>query len=126
AFPEGGFQPFVASAFYPALAAVLLLAAVIPRARSRSRARSLALLRTGALLYAAALIGAYVLETPAGGNVDRLGALVAGPVAACILAGAGRARGRAGRWRTYLLIGLAPALPYWQATAPLPDLVAAV
>jgi hypothetical protein len=134
AFPEGGSQPFVASAFYPALAAVLLLVAVTPRARPGSPAtptagapaRSLALLRTGALLYAAALIGAYVLETPAGGNVDRLGALVAGPVAACILAGAGRARGRAGRWRTYLLIGLAPALTYWQATAPVTDLVAAV
>jgi len=30
AFPEGGFQPFVASAFYPALLGVLLVAALIP------------------------------------------------------------------------------------------------
>ena len=87
AFPEGGFQPFVPSAFYPTLACVLAVAALIPGdGRAGTRA-----LRAGALLYAAAMIGAYVLKTPAGGNVDRLGALVTGPVAACAL-GAGARR----------------------------------
>ena len=54
AFPEGGTQPFVASAFYPALAAVAR------DRRAGAAARSERALRIGALLYALALIGAYV------------------------------------------------------------------
>jgi hypothetical protein len=120
AFPEGGFQPFVASAFYPALAAVLLIAALIPAGRSRG-AR---LLRDGALLYALALVAAYVLRTPVGGNVDRLGALAAGPLAACVLAT--RAPDGSGGWRVLALAVLAPFLLYWQANAPLADFRSAV
>jgi hypothetical protein len=119
AFPEGGFQPFAASAFYPALAGVLLIAALIPSDGS-DRGR---VLRAGALLYALAMLGAYVLKTPVGGNVDRLGALAAGPVAACALAG--RARGPRRDWRGHALIVLAPLLLYWQATAPVTDFLAA-
>ncbi len=111
AFPEGGSQPFVASAFYPALAAVLALAAAIP---ARRRA-----LRVGALLYALALVGAYAIPTPVGGNADRLGALVAGPVLAVALVG------RATRWRAATLVVLAPLLLYWQLKAPLADVVSA-
>jgi hypothetical protein len=122
-FPEGGSQPFDASAFYPALAGVLLIAALIPREQRR--------LRTGALLYAAALIGSYVLPTAVGGNVERLGALVGGPLAACVLAG-GPTRGRAGSGRAWLppggrarlLLVLAPFLLYWQANAPVADFAA--
>jgi hypothetical protein len=111
-FPEGGSQPFVASAFYPALAAVLLIAVLIPPQRRA--------LRIGALLYAAALTGSYLIPTAVGGNVDRLGALVAGPVAACVLAGAAAIDRRA-----LLLVVLAPALLYWQANAPVADFAAA-
>jgi hypothetical protein len=110
-FPEGGSQPFVASAFYPALAGVLLIALLIPKERR--------VLRTGALLYAAALTGSFLIPTAVGGNVDRLGALVAGPVAACVLLGASPI----GR-RARLLVVLAPALLYWQANAPVADFVA--
>jgi hypothetical protein len=117
AFPEGGVQPFVASAFYPALAGVLVIAALIP-ADADPNAR---LLRIGALVYALALTGAYVLHTPVGGNVDRLGALVAGPVAALALAG----RAATGVWRTRALVALAPLLLYWQANAPVTDFLAA-
>ena len=81
-FPEGGSQPFAPSSFYPALVGALFILAVIPPARR--------MLRIGALLYAAALVGAYVLPTAVGGNADRLGALFAGPVAACVLAARGR------------------------------------
>src|SRR5439155_4327946 len=119
AFPEGGFQPFVASAFYPALAGVLLIAALIPAAGGEGTR----VLRAGALLYALALVGAYALKTPVGGNVDRLGALVAGPVAACALAGGGRRSRR--DWRARALVVLAPFLLYWQATAPVTDFLAA-
>jgi hypothetical protein len=110
AFPEGGTQPFVASAFYPALAGVLGIGVLIP---AEQRA-----LKVGTLLYAVALTGSYLVPAAVGGNADRLGALVGAPVAACVLAGASRGR----RW---LLIVLAPALLYWQANAPVADFAAA-
>ncbi len=106
AFPEGGAQPFVASAYFPALAGVLAVGALIP---SDQR-----VLRIGALLYAVALTGSYLVPTAVGGNADRLGALIAGPLAACVLAGGSRGRER-------LLIVLAPFLFYWQANAPAAD-----
>ncbi len=115
AFPEGGTQPFVASAFYPALAGVLVIGALIERGRSEIAQR---VLRVGALLYALVLTGSYLVPTAVGGNADRLGALVAGPVAACVLAGASRGRRR-------ILIVLAPFLLYWQANAPVADFAAA-
>ncbi len=123
AFPEGGTQPFVASAFYPELAGVLALAALIPPQRSLAGQRvlggALRVLRIGTLLYAVALTGSYLLPTAVGGNADRLGALVAGPVATCALACASRGRRR-------MLIVLAPFLFYWQANAPVADFAAAV
>jgi hypothetical protein len=123
AFPEGGTQPFVASAFYPELAGVLVVAALIPPQRSLAGQRALRLgalrvLRIGTLLYAVALTGSYLVPTAVGGNADRLGALVAGPVAACALACASRRRRR-------MLLVLAPFLFYWQANAPVADFAAA-
>ncbi len=122
AFPEGGSQPFVASAFYPALAGVLVVGMLVPSDRAATTPPKVVMcqhvLRIGALLYAFALTGSYLLPTAVGGNADRLGALVAGPVAACLLAGASRERGR-------LLIVLAPFLLYWQANAPVADFAAA-
>ena len=96
-FPEGGSEPFVASAFWPALAAIALVAVVLP---ARERA-----LRIGAGLYALACVAAFVLSTPLGGNVSRLGALVAGPIVVGALAG---------RRRPALLVALALPLAYWQ------------
>ena len=92
-----GTQPFVASAFYPDIAAILLIAALIVRAE-RERVNNPdedvdpagvdspgsaidRLLLAGALLYALALLGSYAIPSAVGGNVDRLGALLAGPVA---------------------------------------------
>jgi hypothetical protein len=111
-FPEGGTQPFVGSAFYPALAGVLLIAVLLPREQR--------VLRVGALLYALALTGAFVASTAVGGNADRLGALVAGPVAALGLLG-----GRRASRRPLLLLALAPVLLYWQANAPVVDFLSA-
>jgi hypothetical protein len=135
AFPEGGDQPFAASAFYPDLVGVLLLAvlagtagapaagpvgatAAMPGAAAPAKRAGPALaqhaLRIGIALYALALIGSYLLPTAVGGNVDRLGAQVAGPLAALVLASATRARRR-------VLLVLAPFLLYWQVTAPVTD-----
>jgi hypothetical protein len=110
-FPEGGSQPFDTSSALPALVGVLIVGALIP-----APARAL---RAGALLYALAIAGAYLLRTPVGGNADRLGALVAGPVAACVLA----ARSPIGR--PLVLLALAPFLLYWQVNAPVSDFASA-
>ena len=110
AFPEGGTQPFVGSAFYPALAGVLVIVVLLP---ARERA-----LRAGALLYAAVLIGAFVIPSAVGGNADRLGALAAGPLAACALWTGAR---RAPRVRRLVLAVLLPALAYWQVNAAVAD-----
>jgi hypothetical protein len=130
AFPEGGTEPFVASAFYPALAATLALAVAIPR---RRRA-----LRAGTVLYALALVACFVVPTPVGGNVDRLGALLAGPLLACALIAQPpgtyvERRHRTAGWRTWLprgwrapaLLALAPLLLYWQVRAPIADYASA-
>ncbi len=113
AFPEGGAQPFVASAFFPDLVAVLILAALIGSEQGNT---AIHMLRIGTLLYALALTGSYLIPTAVGGNVDRLGALITGPLAACVLAGSTHSRRR-------LLFVLAPFLFYWQATAPVTDFV---
>jgi hypothetical protein len=109
-FPEGGSEPFATSSFLPAFAAVVALAVFTPRRRR--------LLRGGALLYALALALAYLLPTAVGGNAVRLGALTAGPLAVCMLAGAGRRRRN-------VLIVLAPLLLYWQLVAPVHDFASA-
>jgi hypothetical protein len=96
-FPEGGTEPFVASAFWGALAGTVVLAALLP-----ARAREL---RIGAAIYALATIGAFAVATPLGGNVSRLGALAAGPV----LLGA-----VPWRRRPALLAVVAIGLAYWQ------------
>lgn len=112
-FPEGGTQPFAQSAFYPDLAGVLVLVALIP---SEQRA-----LRIGAALYALALIASYLLPTAMGSNSDRLGALAAGPVAACVLTAGARASTR----RAVALLAFALALLYWQTNSSVNDFTAA-
>ena len=81
-FEEGGTEPFVASAFWPALAGVVLVWALLP---ARERA-----LRLGAAIYAPACVATFALANPLGGNVTRLGALLAGPVVLGALLASGR------------------------------------
>jgi MFS family permease len=107
AFPEGGPEPFVASSFWPTLVTIaFLLAALPPEERE---------LRIGSALYALATIAAYVIASPMGGNVTRLGALFGGPLLACLI------------WRRRPLILAALALPllYWQWNAPVRDWIRA-
>ena len=79
AFPIGGVEPFVASAFQsvPLFAIVALL--LLP---SEERA-----LRWGVGIYALLAIALFAFDTPVGGNAARLGALFAGPVMALALWG---------------------------------------
>ena len=103
AFPEGGSFPFVASSFWPALAASIAVGLVIPR--------DARVVRIGVALYAVAIVASFALATPMGGNVVRLGALFAGPVLAALV------------WRTNrrALALLALPLLYWQWVAPVDD-----
>jgi hypothetical protein len=109
AFPEGGWEPFAASAFWPALAGVLLIALLLPQDSLTPRGRLA--VRVGAILYALTLVGSFALHTPVGGNSARLGALLAGP----LLAGALWDRHR------LALCLLVPVLLYWQLETPIND-----
>lgn len=106
-FPEGGSEPFVASAFWPAEMLILVLYAVLG-AEQR-------VLRTGTLLYGVSLLAAFLLPTAVGGNAVRLGALCAGPLCAGALL----------KRNNRVLLALAPLLLYWQLVAPIRDVVSA-
>lgn len=109
AFPEGGYEPFAPSAFWPALGGVLLIALLLPQGTLTPHGRRT--VRIGAALYALALIGSFALHTPVGGNAARLGALFAGPLLAGVL------------WehRRPALALMAPLLLYWQLATPIRD-----
>jgi hypothetical protein len=113
-FPEGGYEPFAPSVFWPGLAGVLAIALVLPRLRDELHPQTEAVLRWGAWLYAAALVGSYALSTPVGSNAARLGELLAAP----LVAGALWTRHR------LALALLAPVLLYWQLETPLNDYAA--
>ena len=102
-FPEGGFEPFVSSAFWPTVAFAVAVLVLVDREQRT--------LRIAAVLYGLACVAAFVLDTPMGGNATRLGTLFGGPVLALAL------------WRRRnLALGLlAPALLYWQWSPPVRD-----
>ena len=104
AFPEGGSFPFVASSFWPALAAAIAVGLVVPPRGARACASASRSTRV-------AIVASFALATPMGGNVVRLGALFAGPVLAALV------------WRTNrrALALLALPLVYWQWVAPVDD-----
>jgi hypothetical protein len=109
AYPEGGYEPFAASAFWPVLGGVLLIALLLPQGPLTPGGRRI--VRAGAALYALALIAAYAVHTPMGGNAARLGPLLAAPLLAGVLWD---------RHRAALLL-LAPLLLYWQLVTPIRD-----
>jgi hypothetical protein len=101
-FPEGAREPFDFSTFWPL---PLLMAAfiwVIPREER--------VLRAGAAIYAVSSVVFFLVDTAMGGNAVRMGALFAGPVLACALAGRWPAANRA-RWGLGLLL---LAFAFWQ------------
>jgi len=102
-FPRSGTEPFVASAFWPALAAAVAVALLVPREAHA--------LRAGAVVYAVLLVAAFAVPNTLGGNATRLGALVAGP--ALIAA--------AWDYRRWAVLALSPALVYWALYPPIRD-----
>ena len=77
AFPEGGTEPFVFSAFWPLPLIAIALAFVTPK---HERA-----LLAGTALYAVAVIVSYAVPSAVGSNAGRLTELAAGPLAALML-----------------------------------------
>ena len=107
AFPEGGPEPFVASSFWPAVITIGLVLAALPLEERE--------LRIACMLYAIATVAAYLIASPMGGNVVRLGGLFGGPLLACLI----------WRRRPWILAALAIPLLYWQWNAPVRDWIRA-
>jgi hypothetical protein len=107
AFPEGGTEPFVFSAFWPL---PLIAAAIALLAAERDR-----VLFVGSLLYGAGTIVSYLVSSAVGSNAGRLEELAAGPLAALLL------------WPRRKTLLLAAALPllYLQWHAPIRDVSSA-
>lgn len=101
-FPTRGDQPYPFSTYFviPLLVAVALW--LVPRGQRA--------LRVAAVLYGLFATIAFLVPNPIGSNVDRLGALVAGPIAALVLAR-----------RPLVLASLALPLLLWQLYAPIRD-----
>jgi hypothetical protein len=107
AFPEGGPEPFVGSSFWPTVITIGLVLAALPLEERE--------LRIGCALYAVATTAAYLISSPMGGNVVRLGGLFGGPLLACLI----------WRRRPWVLAALAIPLLYWQWNAPVRDWIRA-
>ena len=106
AFPEGGVQPFSLWLLIPSLTASLVGLKVIPKDRVE--------LRIGVGLYLLLCVGAFLVPSPVGGNVTRLGPLVAAAIAALIMIPARR--------RRMLILLLIPTVA-WQIAEPAVDLL---
>jgi hypothetical protein len=103
-FPEGGTEPFVITAMAPLLPIAAVAFVATPRAWVT--------LRVGIVLYALAAAGAYLVPSPVGGNIARLGTFLALPLAALLW------------WPRHLMLLAIAALPlaYLQWQAPVRDL----
>ncbi len=103
AFPEGGSEPFRFGTLAPEVAVALVALVALPRREWT--------LRAGVALYLLGCIAAFAVPTPVGSNAARLGALVAGPLAAMLW------------WpkRARLLAATALPLLYLQWQAPIRD-----
>jgi hypothetical protein len=107
AFPEGGTEPFGFPTMFPVLVVAAIALAAIPKEHGT--------LRAGVLVYMVATILVYVVPSPIGSNIARLGTFLALPVAALLW------------WRSrpwLLLIALLP-LMYLEWAAPVRDLTSA-
>jgi hypothetical protein len=111
AFPEGGTEPFDFSSFQPAILVALAVFVALPREER--------ILRYGVAAYALVLAGAFLINSPMGGNATRMGSLLLGPVLAFGLWQRQRFDLRGQRFALALLV---PVLVYWQWSPVVRDL----
>ena len=106
-FPGGGSEPYVFSSFLPCILVTSLAAVFVPAEQK--------MIRTFLFLYAGALILTFLLDTPMGGNVNRLGVLLVGPLFLISIAA---------DWRKHLLpaVVLVPLIIAWQVEPVFHDL----
>jgi hypothetical protein len=109
-FPGGGDEPYVLTSFLPAITLTLAAAALVPSGER--------LVRTGLLVYAAALAATFLLATPMGGNVNRLGVLLVGALFLCAAWGVETRPAR----RVIAFGALLPFLALWQFYPVIRDL----
>jgi hypothetical protein len=76
AFPEGGDEPFGFWIMFPILVLAVGALATLPR--------SAITLRVGVAVYALATLAAFVVPSPVGSNIARLGTILAAPLAALL------------------------------------------
>ena len=76
-FPGGGTEPYVFSSFAPAFLVTVLAAVLVPKEQK--------LIRTGLIIYGFALVLTFLVDTPMGGNVNRMGVLLIGPLFLCAI-----------------------------------------
>ncbi len=103
AFPEGGTEPFTFMTLWPLPLIGVVMLLTMPKREFT--------LRAGIVLYIAGCILSYAITTAVGSNAARLGALVAGPLAALLW----------WRRRPALLVLAALPLLYIQWQAPIRD-----
>jgi hypothetical protein len=103
AFPEGGSEPFTFATLWPVVLISVAALFAVPKDEP--------ILRIAVLLYGLGCIAAYAIESPIGSNAARLGALMAGPLAALLW------------YKRHVAWLLAAALPlaYVQWQAPVRD-----
>lgn len=82
AFPDGGSEPFDFGTMFPVVALAALVVATAPREAIT--------LRVGVVIYALATVVVYVIPSPIGSNIARLGTLLAAPMAALLWSGSHR------------------------------------
>ena len=107
AFPEGGSEPFGFPTMFPVLVMVALALVTAPR--------TAVTLRAGLVIYALATIVVYLVDSPIGSNIARLGTFLAAPMAALLWS----------RRRPVLLAVAALPLLYVGWAAPVRDVVSA-
>jgi hypothetical protein len=100
-FAEGGWEPFPLLSFIATVAVVGGFLLALPARRGP--------LWTGGLVYLAVCVACVAVHTPMGANVERYGALLAGPLLLCAVLDPARAAGGAARRERHSR--LAPAWP---------------